>query len=81
MFVLFVILRSKLPNNMITTYGLTLSIVGMCVFNIGLTYGLGAIGGCWNQSSCCLYGSPTSEVSPIYNELLGLTIVILSLGS
>ena len=59
MIVLFVILRSKLPNNMITTYGLTLSIVGMCVFNIGLTYGLGSYRwASWNQSSCCLYGSP-----------------------
>ena len=44
MFVLFIILRSKLPNRMVTTYGLTLSIVGMCIFNVGLTYGLGAIG-------------------------------------
>ena len=44
MFVLFVILKSKLPNKMVTVYGLALSIIGMCIFNIGLTYGLGAIG-------------------------------------
>ena len=78
MFVLFVILRSKLPNNMITTYGLTLSIVGMCVFNIGLTYGLGAIGGqAGTNLPAAFMEVPISEVSPIYNELLGLTIVIL----
>ncbi len=78
MIVLFVILRSKLPNNMVTTYGLALSIIGMCVFNIGLTYGLGAIG---SQAGATLPAAfmevSVSEVSPIYNELLGLSIVIL----
>ena len=78
MIVLFVILKSRLPNNMVTTYGLALSIIGMCVFNIGLTYGLGAIGG---QAGTTLPAAfmqvPISDVSPIYNELLGLTIVIL----
>ena len=78
MIVLFVILKSKLPNNLVTTYGLALSIIGMCVFNIGLTYGLGAIGG---QAGSILPAAfmevSLSEVSPIYNEILGLTIVIL----
>ncbi len=78
MFVLFIILKSRLPNNLVTTYGLTLSIVGMCVFNIGLTYGLGAIG---DQAGSSLPAAfmeiPISEVSPIYNQVLGLTIVIL----
>ena len=58
MFVLFIILRSKLPNNLVTTYGLALSIIGMCVFNIGLTYGLGAIGGQGGSTlPASLYGS------------------------
>ena len=78
MIVLFVILRSKLPNNLVTTYGLALSIIGMCIFNIGLTYGLDAIGG---QAGSTLPAAfmevPISDVSPIYNEVLGLTIVIL----
>jgi uncharacterized membrane protein (DUF485 family) len=78
MFVLFIILRSKLPNNLVTIYGLTLSIVGMCVFGIGLTYGLGAIG---TQAGSTLPAAfmevPLSPVSPIYNEILGLTIVII----
>ena len=78
MFVLFIVLRSKLPNNLVTIYGLTLSIVGMCVFNIGLTYGLGAIG---NQAGSTLPAAfmevPVSQVSPIYTEVLGLSIVIL----
>ena len=77
MFVLFVILKSKLPNRMVTLYGLTLSIVGMCIFNVGLTYGLGAIGA---QTGGVLPAAfmelPVSQFSPIYPELVGIIIVI-----
>jgi len=77
MFVLFVVLRSKLPNRLVTIYGLTLSIVGMCVFNVGLTYGLGAIGA---QTGGVLPAAfmelPVSQFSPIFPELVGIVIVI-----
>ena len=50
----------------------------MCIFNIGLTYGLGAIG---EQAGTILPAAfmqiPLSAVSPIYDKLLGLIIVIL----
>ena len=78
MFVLFIVLRSKLPNRMVTFYGLTLSIVGMCIFNVGLTYGLGAIG---SQTGSVLPAAfmelPISQFSPIYPELVGICIVIV----
>ena len=78
MFVLFVILKSKLPNNLVTTYGLSLSIIGMCVFNIGLTYGLGAIGGqAGSNLPAAFMEVPISNISPIYSQVVGLTIVIL----
>ena len=77
MFVLFIILKSKLPNRMVTFYGLTLSIVGMCIFNVGLTYGIGAIG---TQTGGVLPAAfmelPISQFSPIYPELVGIAIVI-----
>ena len=77
MFVLFVVLKSTLPNKMITVYGLALTIVGMCIFNIGLTYGLGAIG---SQTGGVLPAAfmdiPVSESSPIFNIVTGLSIVI-----
>ena len=77
MFVLFIILKSKLPNRMVTFYGLTLSIVGMCIFNVGLTYGIGAIG---TQTGGVLPAAfmelPISKFSPIYPELVGIAIVI-----
>ena len=78
MFVLFIVLRSKLPNRMVTFYGLTLSIVGMCIFNVGLTYGLGAIG---SQTGSVLPAAfmelSISQFSPIYPELVGICIVIV----
>ncbi len=78
MIVLFGILRSKLPDNMITSYGLALSIIGMCIFNIGLTYGLGAIG---EQAGITLPAAfmniEISDVSPIYSPEVGMSLVIL----
>ena len=77
MFVLFVVLKSSLPNRMVTVYGLVLSIVGMCIFNVGLTYGLGAIG---SQTGSVLPAAfmelPISPASPIFTEIVGLIIVI-----
>ena len=71
-------LNLRLPNNLVTTYGLALSIIGMCVFNVGLTYGLGAIGGQAGSTLPAAFMEVSiSEVSPIYNEILGLSIVIL----
>ena len=49
----------------------------MCIFNIGLTYGLGAIG---TQTGSVLPAAfmelPISKFSPIFPELVGLIIVI-----
>ena len=77
MFVLFIVLRSTLPNRMVTIYGLTLSILGMCIFNIGLTYGLGAIG---SQTGSALPSAfmqlPIIENSPHYPEIIGFVICV-----
>jgi len=78
MFVLFIVLREGLANKLFTAYGLVLSIVGMCVFNVGLTYGLGAIGA---QTGAILPAAfmeiSISDISPIYSAALGLVLVIL----
>ena len=77
MFVLFIVLRSTLPNRMVTIYGLTLSILGMCIFNVGLTYGLGAIG---SQTGSALPAAfmqlPIVENSPHYPEIVGFVICV-----
>jgi len=78
MFVLFIVRKAGLANRLFTAYGLVLSVIGMCVFNVGLTYGLGAIGA---QTGAVLPAAfmeiGVSEVSPIYSAVLGLTLVIL----
>ena len=62
---------------MVTVYGLALSIIGMCIFNVGLTYGLGAIG---TQTGGVLPAAfmelPISESSPIFSKVIGLGVVI-----
>ena len=77
MFILAVILKEVIPNRMVTVYGLVLSIIGMCIINLGLTYGLGAIG---NQTGSILPAAfmnlAISPASPIFTETLGLLIVI-----
>lgn len=76
--VLYFVIKIKVPNRMVTFYGLTLSVIGMCVFNLGLTYGLGAIG---TQTGGALPGAfmelAIVKSSPIFPEIIGITIVIL----
>ncbi len=77
MVVLKLVLRSHVPNPLITSYGLVLSIIGMCVFNIGLTYGLGAIGAQTGSALPAAFMSlDVLPSSPIYAGILGYVIVI-----
>ena len=73
--VLLVILREKLKNAFITYYGIILAVVGMCIFNIGLTYGLANLG---DQSGGLIAGAFTSidaiTASPLYSMTVGVGI-------
>lgn len=73
--VLLVILREKLKNAFITYYGIILAVIGMCVFNIGLTYGLAKLG---DQSGGLIAGAFTSidaiTASPLYSMTVGVGI-------
>lgn len=77
LFVLFVLLRERLANRLFTTYGLVLAVLGMCIFNIGLTFGLGAIG---SQTGAALPAAfmqvDANAASPLYVAWLGLGLVI-----
>ena len=76
--VLFIILREKLKNAFITYYGIILAVVGMCIFNIGLTYGLAKLG---DQSGGLIAGAFTSidaiTASPLYSVSVGVGIAAL----
>ncbi len=73
--VLLVVLREKLKNAFITYYGIILAVVGMCIFNIGLTYGLAKLG---DQSGGLIAGAFTSidaiTASPLYSMTVGVGI-------
>ncbi len=42
--VMKVVLKQNIKNRGIVTYGITLSVIGMIIFNLGLTYGLAKLG-------------------------------------
>ncbi len=76
--VLKLVLRESLPHIGEILYGITLTIIGMCIFNIGLTYGLSQLGA--NAGSMvpsafmAIEGAPRS---PIYVYTVGLTVAIV----
>jgi len=71
------ILREKLQNRGEVFYGIGLTVIGMCIFNIGLTYGLSKLGGAAGSMVPSAFmeidGAPRS---PIYVPAVGLTIAI-----
>lgn len=78
MIVLFVVLREKLPNAFIVIYGLVLSVIGMCVFSIGLTYGLSQLGGSAGSLVPGLFNELESMPdAPLYQAGVGIFITAL----
>jgi hypothetical protein len=76
--VLKLLLREKILEPGILTYGLFLSVIGMIIFNIGLTYGLAKLG---SQSGGFVPAAfiPLESVdgSPLYTYSLGVSIAFL----
>ena len=75
--VLKFVLRERLPNPGEMLYGIGLTIIGMCIFNIGLTYGLSKLGG--NVGAlvpAAFMGIPGVENSPLYVYKVGLVIAL-----
>jgi hypothetical protein len=76
-FVFKVVLKEKLENQGEIIYGVALTIIGMCIFNLGLTYGLSKLG----SNAGGLVPTAFMEVSgmpqsPIYMYLVGLTLAL-----
>jgi hypothetical protein len=72
------ILREKLPYSKEVFLGIALTIVGMCIFNIGLTYGLSRLGGDAGSLVPSAFMSIASvEDSPIYTYGAGLVIALV----
>ncbi len=76
--VLKVMLKENLQNRSEIFLGIALTIIGMCIFNLGLTYGLSKLGG----SAGGLVPVAFMEIegfanSPIYVYAVGLTLALL----
>ena len=73
MVVLFGVLKEKLPNAFIIVWGLFLCVLGMCTFNVGLTYGLAALG---SQTGSLIPGAFVAIESmpnaPLYPAAVGI---------
>lgn len=76
--VMTVVLREKIPNRGVITYGIVLTVIGMIIFNLGLTYGLSKLGG---QSGSYIPAAFTEvghvEDSPLYFFSLGILIALV----
>ena len=75
--VLKVVLRDRLPNPGEILYGIGLTIIGMCIFNVGLTYGLSKLGG----NAGGMVPAAFMEIggianSPLYVYAVGLVITL-----
>ena len=75
--ILKLLLREKVHETGIVAYGLVLCVLGMIVFNLGLSYGLSALGG---QSGGIIPAAFTRleyvEDSPLYLYAVGIGIAI-----
>ena len=77
-FVLKFILRHKLENQVEILYGITLTIIGMCIFNLGLTYGLSKLGGeAGSLVPIAFMETSGIEISPIYRYGVGLILALV----
>ena len=76
--ILRVVLREKLARPAEIYLGITLAVAGMCLFNIGLTYGLSKLGGAAGALAPAAF-MPLSEAvgSPLYAYPVGLILAIL----
>ncbi len=75
--VLKVIMREDLENQVEIFYGIGLTIVGMCIFNLGLTYGLSKLGGSAGALVPIAFMEiPSVPDSPIYVYGVGLLLAL-----
>jgi len=76
--VLFFVLREKLPNAFIIFYGIFLSVLGMCVFSVGLTYGLSKLGdGAGGLVPGLFTAIEAIPNAPLYSAGIGIFIAAL----
>jgi len=80
-FVLKVILKEKLTHAGTITYGIVLAILGMMIFNVGLTYGLAALGEQSGSLIAVAFNtielSDGTQLEALYPYFLGLFVALV----
>ena len=75
--VLKIVMKENLENQKEIFYGIGLTIVGMCIFNLGLTYGLSKLGGsAGTLVPIAFMEIPDVPASPIYVYAVGLILAL-----
>ncbi|MGB5426651.1 MAG: DUF1538 domain-containing protein, partial [Gammaproteobacteria bacterium] len=75
--VLKVVLKEKLDNKGEIFYGIGLTIIGMCIFNLGLTYGLSRLGANAGTLVPTAFMEVSGEpASPLYVYAVGLGLAL-----
>ena len=75
--VLSFILRERLANQAEILLGIGLTILGMCIFNLGLTYGLSLLGSnAGNLVPTAFMQVPGLETAPLYDYRVGLVLAL-----
>lgn len=75
--VLKVLLRQSLPRRREIFLGIGLAVAGMCVFNLGLTYGLSKLGGSAGELiPAAFMQTPRVADSPLYLYQVGLILAL-----
>ena len=78
LFVMVFVLKEKIKKKGVMTYGITLCVLGMIIFNVGLSYGLAKLGG---QSGGLVPAAFTQHEavsdSPLYNFTTGISVALL----
>ncbi|TPG79566.1 DUF1538 domain-containing protein [Pseudomonas arsenicoxydans] len=76
--VLRLLLRQSLPRRGEIFLGIALTVVGMCLFNLGLTYGLSKLGGsAGSLIPAAFMQTPGADDSPLYRYEVGLVVALV----
>jgi hypothetical protein len=76
--ILKVVLKENLPRPREMMLGIGLTVIGMCLFNIGLTYGLSNLGGsAGSLVPAAFMEIPGADGSPLYRYAVGVTIALV----
>jgi uncharacterized protein DUF1538 len=77
LFILIFVLKEKIKHPVTMAYGISLAVIGMMIFNVGLSYGLAKLGG---QSGGLVPAAFTQidlvSGSPLYSFTLGIFIAV-----